>query len=63
MNKRLNLREVVAPDLWSVETVLVFGGVVIRHTINFEPDDDWKFATPQDEPSLELLNVFNDLRV
>ena len=63
MNKRLNLREVVALDLWSVETVLVFGGVVIRHTINFKPDDGWEFSPPQDEPSLELLDVFNDLSV
>ena len=63
MDKRLNLREVVALDLWSVETVLVVGGVFIRHTIHTLSDDEWKFPTPQDGLSLELLDVSNDLRV
>ena len=60
--ERLNRREGVAADVWSVFMVLVFCGVLIRHTIYIASDDVWKFPTSQDE-SIELLDVFNDLRV
>ncbi len=63
MLEPLNRREVVAADVWGVETVLVFGGVFVRPTIYFLPNDEWEFPTSQDESSLELLDVFNDLRV